>query len=295
MRLPSKPNCLGSWLAAIAAAALLGVAAMPAAATPASEIERIWSFNGGEVSIVKNGAKLEGIVVKATTFKECSHEVGEHMWTEMTLQPNGSYWGLHQWFYQAPGCVLNEPGRTAWRVLHKPDGSKYLLVCFSEPGSTMQPEIGPEGATAHWTFGCAESAPVGLNPVVSNGGGQGGGSQQGGGAGEGELVTFKKAVGLPKGCVARHSLKLKLRDPKHDPLKEVVVRIHGKKIADVSGVKRLRKGIVLKGLPSGKYTLEITATTVLDQKLSGRRTYHSCGKNATGGLPLHSLKSRRHH
>ena len=39
------------------------------------------------------------------------------------------------------------------------------------------------------------------------------------------------------------SLKITLRDPKYDPLKEVVVKISGRKVADVKGTKRLEKSV----------------------------------------------------
>ena len=68
------------------------------------------------------------------------------------------------------------------------------------------------------------------------------------------------------------SLKIKLNDPKYDPLTEVLVKINGKKVADVNGVKRLQKGITLKKLPSGTYKVSVVATTVLNQHLSGSKT-----------------------
>ncbi len=43
------------------------------------------------------------------------------------------------------------------------------------------------------------------------------------------------------------SLKIVLRDPKYDPLKQVVVKINGKQVALVKGIKRLQKnGVTLK-------------------------------------------------
>jgi hypothetical protein len=275
------------WAIALALAALLGFGAAPAGAT--TEIEGVWSFNGGEVAISTQGGKLVGIVVTPTKFAECAHKAGEEMWTGMTLQPNGSYWGLHRWLFQGSCAANPEPGPTAWRVLQKPDGSKYLLVCFSEPGKS-QPTIEPSGATAGWTFGCVESAPTASLPVVARGGS--GRSREGGG----ERISFRGTVILPKAavCVRRHSLKLKLHDPKRDPLKEVVVRVGARRVIKVSGVARLKQGIVLKGLPSGTYTIKVIATTVLDQRLSGRRTYHSCGKRSSAGaVPLHQPKRRR--
>jgi hypothetical protein len=68
------------------------------------------------------------------------------------------------------------------------------------------------------------------------------------------------------------SLKITLNDPKYDPLTEVLVKINGKKVADVKGIKRLQKGITLKKLPSGTYKISVVATTVLKQHLSGSQT-----------------------
>jgi hypothetical protein len=252
-----------------------------------AEIERVWSFNGGEVAISSLSGKLVGIVVTPTKFAECAHKAGEEMWTGLTLQPNGSYWGLHQWLYQGSCAANPERGPTAWRVLQRPGGSRYLLVCFSEPGKS-QPTIEPSGVTATWTFGCVESAPTAPLPVVANGGS---------GKSNAEEISFRKTVVLPSAslCVKRGSLKLKLRDPKRDPLKQVVIRIGAKRVVDVRGVARLKKGVLLRNLPTGTYTIKIVATTVLDQRLSGHRTYHSCGKGSSQErVSLGHPKRRRH-
>jgi hypothetical protein len=82
--------------------------------------------------------------------------------------------------------------------------------------------------------------------------------------------------------------------PKYDPLKEVVVKIEGKKVADVKGVKRLRHPIVLKHLPNGAFKVEVLATTVLNQHLRGSKTYHSCTKSS-GIIKLHGGKSNKRH
>ncbi len=271
-----------TWTIAIVLAALLGLGATSAGATTA--IERVWSFNGGEVAISSLHGRLAGVVVTPTKFAECTHQAGEEIWTGMTLQPNGSYWGLHQWLFQG-SCGRNpELGPTAWRVMHKPDGSRDLLVCFSEPGGS-QPTIEPDGVSARWTFGCEESAPTALLPVVVNSGDTTNSAGQSGT----EQITFDKVVVLPRSgvCVKRRSLKLKLRDPRRDPLKRVVVRIGARRLVDVRGVMRLKKGIVLRNLPEGSYTLTVVATTVLDQRLSGHRTYRSCAKRVSRAIPLH--------
>jgi hypothetical protein len=58
-------------------------------------------------------------------------------------------------------------------------------------------------------------------PIVS--------SNEGSGNGPGQ-ITLHNTVVLPnaKACVRQRSLKIKLRDPKYDPLKEVLVKIKGK-------------------------------------------------------------------
>src|SRR5271166_1284619 len=113
-----------------------------------SPIEAVWAFNGGEVAVVRQAdGAYAGIVDAPTTFARCSHPVGEQMWSRMRLQPDGSYWGLHQWFFESEPCQLNPTlGPSAWRVMTATNGSRYLLVCFSAPGST-QPTIAASGAT----------------------------------------------------------------------------------------------------------------------------------------------------
>lgn len=272
-------------------ATLLALGAAPAGAN--SEIEGIWSFNGGEVAIHPvSGGTFTGVVVTPTKFAECSHQAGEAMWTRISPQPDGSFWGFHQWLFEQT-CAANPVlGPTAWRVLQTPTGTRYLKVCFSEPGKP-QPTIAPSGASANATFPCSNSAPTAPLPVIVSGstGNTHGGSQSA------EQVSFAGTFGLPRAatCVRQGSLKIKINDPRYDPLKEVVVWIKRRKIADVRGAKRLKRSIVLKGLPSGTYTLRIVATTILDQKLSGKRTYHSCARlHSTSKVRLHGRKPRKH-
>jgi hypothetical protein len=88
---------------------------------------------------------------------------------------------------------------------------------------------------------------------------------------------------FPRGCdpkthptnthpYGQASLKIKLNDPKYDPPKQVLVKINGKQVALVKGIKRLQKSITLKKLPSGTYKISVVATTVLKQHLSGSQT-----------------------
>jgi hypothetical protein len=262
-------RALKSSPAILVASLTLGASVATAATNP---IEGIWSFGGGSVAIQPGPeGTFEGTVVTATVFKKCEHPAGQVMWKEMRPQADGSFWGKHQW-YQGTKCELDPVlGLTAWRVLTNPGGERKLKVCFSLPESASQPTIAPDGTEAHQTYGCSESSPLAPLPVT------------------GQITGILPDV---KACVSQKSLRLKLRDPKYDPLKQVVVRIKGKKVADVRGVKRLKKGILLKHLPNGTYKISVLATTVLKQHLSGSSTYHSCTKGS-GNIKLHG--SKPHH
>jgi hypothetical protein len=262
--------------------AVLAFSGSAAAAT--NEIEGVWSFEHGSVAIQPqpNGT-FTGIVATETQFAECPHLVGEEMWTGMTQQPDGSFWGFHKWFVDAEGTCKPDPngnglGPTAWRVLSTSTGARYLKVCFSHPG-TSQPRIAVDGTATEATYGCYQSALIEPLPTVSSGGS--------GVAG----VTFSKTVVLPTGCVAQSSLKIALKDPKNDPLTEVVVKIGNKKVADIKGVKKIKKGITIKKLPSsGSYKISVVATTILKQKLTGNQIYKACTK----GSGKIKLKGKHH-
>jgi hypothetical protein len=264
--------------------AVLAFSGSAAAAT--NEIEGTWSFSGGAVTItpLSNGTFI-GTVVTETKFGECPHAVGEEMWTEMSEQADGSFWGFHKWFVGSGSSCEADPnshglGPTAWRVLHEPSGTPYLEVCFSHPGTT-QPKIAVDGTASEDTYGCSTLKPLApASATTTTNSGSGG-------------VQFSKTVVLPKGCIAQSSLKIALKDPKYDPLKEVVVKLNGKTVLSVKGVKRVKKGITLKKLPSGNYKISVVATTVLKQRLIGSQTYRSCTKGS-GKIKLKDSKKKHH-
>jgi hypothetical protein len=230
-----------------------------AGAADNAEIEGVWSFNGGAVGIqALSDGSLQGIVVSPTTLATCEHPAGQVMWTAMKARPDGSYWGLHQWFHGTK-CEVNPVlGRTAWRSMTNADGSRVLIVCLSKPGDESQPTIAPDGTTANASYGCLESSPLAPLP------------------GSSEKMSFENLVTIASVDSCRTSLKLTLRNPKYDPLKEVSIRVNGKKIATVRGSANLHKAIVLQGLPEGKYKVRVVATTVLDQRFSRIRFYRGC-------------------
>lgn len=293
-RLPRSIHRAWPGLAICTAALCLSVGV--AGANAAGPIEGVWSFNGGAVDVVgqPDGSFL-GIVSVQTKFADCFHAVNESMWTGIRLQPDGSYWGSHQWYFEptadSPGCTPNPVhGPTAWRVLQNSRGESFLRVCFSSPGSISQPTIAPDGSSANVTYDCADSAAIGALPGVS-------GNEGAAPAKEGEL-SFEKSVTLPKAkqCVRSGALKISLHNAKYDPFKELQVKVNGKRVLDVRGTKKLKKAIVVKHLPKGAYTIKVVAVTVLDQRLSGSRVYRSCAK-AAGKIKLRRVehKSKKKH
>jgi hypothetical protein len=272
-------------LLALTAVLVLGASSASAAT---NEIEGVWSFEHGSVAIEPGpNNTLQGKVETETQFVECPHVPGEVMWTNMKEQPDGSFWGSHQWFHA--GCQLDSQfvGPTAWRVLHNAKGGAYLKVCFSHPGGG-QPEIAASGAETKPSgfYNCYESSLIEPLPPTGSGSGTGTGT-----GGSGVLSTVNT-----KACVSQSTLKLKLKDSKSDPLKQVVVELNGKKVATVKGVKAINKalkkgGITLTKLPSGTYKISVSATTVLHKTLTGSQTYKAC----TPGSGSIGLKGKKKH
>ena len=262
--------------------AILALAFVPAGASAkGNPIEGIWSFSGGAVAIegLSDGS-YQGIVVSPTKFAVCTHPEGQVMWTGIREQSDGSYWGLHAWFKGGEKCEENPlRGLSAWRVLVGADGARHLIVCFSTPGDDSQPKIDATGKCTGGTFGPAiESSPLGGLP----------GSDAKGGP-----ITFEKVVLVPSSasCLKRKSLKIKLRNPKYDPLREVVVKVNGKKVKAIVGPEKLKKPIILKNLPpSGTFKVSIVATTVLSERLKGTKKYTICG-SGSGKIRLPGAKS----
>ncbi len=248
-----------------------------AAVAPASPpVEGVWSFNGGRIAVQgTQPGVFSGTVVAPTTFSLCTHPVGEEIWTQMAKQPDGSYWGMHQWFFETSECVRNPAlGQTAWRVLQSA-GGRYLRACFSEPGSSLQPTIAPDGTVANATFGCVDSSLVSAVPDFSA-------------AHFGRYVSFPRS----RGCLGRRMLRIHIHDPKNDPIETIVVTLSGGGVSRKAKVKREKNGAVaianLGGFPSDVVTVRVQLTTVLGQHLAGKRRYKRCAagehrqKNGTG-------------
>ena len=263
MAFPSRKS-RGYVLSLLVAFLFLWATASLARATP--PIEGVWSFNGGRIAVQSTQPGVfTGTVVAPTTFSLCTHPVGEDIWTSMSQQPDGSYWGLHQWFFESSECVRNPAlGQSAWRVLQNAQG-RYLRACFSEPGSGLQPTISPDGSVAGATYGCVDSSLLSRVPDVSS-------------------THLARYISFPAGksCLGRRILRIHIHDPKNDPIKTIVVTLSGGGASRKAKVKREKGGAVaivnLAGLPANLVTVKVQLTTVLGQHLSGSRRYRRCSR-----------------
>jgi hypothetical protein len=257
----------------VAALFLLGAVSNALADSP---IEGVWSFNGGKVAVEANAdGSFRGVIVAPTKFSQCFHPVGEEVWSEIRSQSDGSYWGLHQWYFETDECVANpERGLTAFRVITAEDGSKSLEVCFSEPGSKSQPKIPPSGSPTGATYGCSGSARISTLPSV-------------------EPADAPKYILLPGNglCLTRPKLKVRLRNPSGDPIVQAKVRLRSGKIRRRAKLVQKKNGIVailnLRGLAKPKFTVSVNATTALGHHLKRKRAYRLCG-------PV-GVRKHRHH
>jgi len=250
---------------------------VPASAAQAdSPIEGVWSFNGGKVAVEANpDGSFRGVVVAPTKFSQCLHPVGEEVWSQIRPQPDGSFWGLHQWYFETSECVPNpERGLTAFRVVTGGDGSKSLEVCFSEPASKSQPKIPPSGSPSGATYGCSTSARISPLPSV-------------------EPADAPKYILLPGNglCLSRPTLKVRLRNPSGDPIVKAKVLLRSGKIRRRAKLAHKSNGIVatlnLRRLTKPKFTVSVSVTTVLGHQLTRKRAYRLCGPVAAGNKHRH--------
>jgi len=244
---------------------VVGVVGFGAAASASAEtpLEGIWSFEGGKVAIVEQpDGSFDGIVVSPTKFALCVHEVGETMWTGLTEQADGSFWGMHRWFFDTGKCQANpDLGPTAWRLLEGESGDHYLKVCFSEPGSDEQPMIAADGEVADVTYGCFDSAHIGPLP-------------------DSKVSSFA-VLPASSGCVSRNRMRIRVHDRVNDPLRRVRITLTSTNFR--RAVKVNRRGASFVGTadltelpPESSFTVIIKLRTVLGKKLSAKRTYNRC-------------------
>ena len=243
----------------LASLALL-LASPAAAAAQSADVEAVWSFSGGQVAVqAQPDGSFVGTIVRTTTLAECPHPVGEQMWTGIARQGDGSYWGAHQWFRNG-SCEPIERGRIALRVLAKPDGTKFLRVCFAKPETPeVQPKIAPDGTSTDVNDECRDSDLVAALAAGT--------------------LSVTSIATLPsqgrRRCLSRRSFRIRLREPRGDALRSATVSVNGRRVA-TRRLGRITAPVNLRGLPKGRYTVRIRAVTVLGRTISGSRRYRTC-------------------
>jgi hypothetical protein len=252
-------------LALAVSALALSLAAPAAALAQGADIEGVWSYNGGQVVVRSQpGGPFLGTVIRVTQLAECPHPVGEHMWTNVVPQPDGQYFGEHQWFNTSTCQPLPTKGRTAWRVLAKPDGTKLLRACFSKPETPeLQPSIAPDGTFTNVNQRCHDSDLIAPLPT---------GRPQ-----IGQIVTLPSQG--RRRCMSRRAFRIRLKEPPGDALETASVFVNNRRVETRTGA-RITAPIDLRGLPRGRYTVKITARTILGQSISGTRRYRTCARRS---------------
>jgi hypothetical protein len=240
---------------AVAGATVLGVGAGAGAVYAAQPIEGSWLFQNGEVLVEPIGAgTFKGTVVKPTRFIACTHPAGQVMWSI-----NGSamsYTGTHVWYHS--DCSVDPGGLSTWTITSTDPANFTLRFCTVRPGGgppSFDPAGNPTGATS-----CHDLKRI-LPPQPK--------------------PTFNRVVSLPKAtraCRSRRSFRIRLREPKADPLVRATVDVNRRRVRVVVGA-RLTAPVDLRGLPRGRYIVKIVATTVSGRVLVGFRTYRTCARS----------------
>ena len=247
--------------AALVALALTLVAAAPAAAQ-SDPIEAVWTFSGGQVAVdPQPDGSFVGTVIRQTQFAECPHPAGEKMWTEIRKQPDGQYFGKHQWFRIADCSPINR-GNSAFRILQRPDGATFLRVCFAHPDNPdKQPTIAPDGTSANTDVSCDDSDFVSATPRTP--------------PKLSDIVTLPRQT---RRCASRRRFGIRLKEPPGDALASAKITLNRRSLRVVRRNGRLTSTVDLRGLPRGRYALKIVAKTVRGKTIQGTRRYRTCGK-----------------
>jgi hypothetical protein len=101
----------------------------------------------------------------------------------------------------------------------------------------------------------------------------------GGGSQAASTNLASSSISLPpassRSCTSRRSFHIRINPPRGVRFTKVTVRLN-KKLIKVRRGKHLSAAISLKGLPRGRFTLRVVATTAKGRRLSRTRHYVTC-------------------
>jgi methionine-rich copper-binding protein CopC len=91
------------------------------------------------------------------------------------------------------------------------------------------------------------------------------------------LPAFSKIVQLPSNrrCVSRRRFRIRIRERGGIDIARATVKVNGKRVATRRG-RRVTAPIDLRGLPKGRYRVQITIVTTDGRTLTGTRRYRTC-------------------
>jgi hypothetical protein len=238
----------------VGGATMAAIAAGAGPAPAAEPIEGSWLFDSGEVLVQATGpGTYTGTVVKPTQFATCPHPAGQQMW-----QINGSamsYAGTHVWYGQ--DCTEKPGGQSTWTITSTDPANFTLRFCTVDVGGGP-PTFDAAGNPLPGTIcnSLKRLLPPGPKP------------------------TFNSVVSLPKEtrkCRSRRDFRIRLREPKADPLVRATVHVNDLQVRVLAGA-RLTAPVNLRGLPRGRYTVKIVATTASGRVIRGTRKYRTCAR-----------------
>lgn len=92
-----------------------------------------------------------------------------------------------------------------------------------------------------------------------------------------KAVSITSIATLPPGkaCVSRRKFPIRLRGVRTSKIVRAQIKLNGKQVRNVTG-KALSLPIDLRGLPKGRFVVEIVTTDRAGKRLAGKRTYRTC-------------------
>lgn len=124
---------IGSLGAATASSGAPAAQGNVVAAKAADPIVGDWEYQGGVISVTGSGTSFSGVITKATSFNQCTHAVGQRIWT--IRGSNGSYSGTHIGVNLADCTDL--PMAANWSLQDNGDGTYSLRLCAEAGCATL--------------------------------------------------------------------------------------------------------------------------------------------------------------
>jgi plastocyanin len=228
----------------------------------------------GRVAALSAAACAIGLAMPAVAA-ESDVEVGSFKFApaSVTVQQGDAV----TWSWAGPDVnhtITSDPGQADSFESHPTVATSQ--VTGPPPGGTYSHTFTTPGS---FTYFCrvhpSMQGKVVVTPAAPGAAGQGGGPAAQGTPGAAGHPTFKE-------CLSQRNFIIRLRQAGGVHLKSADVKVNGKAVEvvprKIDGRRRLTARVDLRGLPSGQYTVDITAKTSKGGTLHGQRLYRTCSK-----------------